>query len=188
MLEKGLDFAPIQRKINEPELRQDFADFFRRMHTKSFFINEPTPQFSTMNKFPPNSTRKPPKAHRKLEFFVSQLKNEIFKFLFENLRHSNPSKEEWETIGALADDLTIVIEKADKDSCVVVWNRTDYLLEAEKKLNDTSTYKNIEFKEKLLTDLVESSHKMFLGLNAKVLFGQKKSFNTILMISKSQLI
>ena len=27
VLEKGLYFAPIQRKINEPELRQDFADF-----------------------------------------------------------------------------------------------------------------------------------------------------------------
>ena len=27
VLEKGLDFAPIQRKINEPELRQDFAEF-----------------------------------------------------------------------------------------------------------------------------------------------------------------
>ena len=26
VLEKGLDFAPIQRKINEPELRSDFGD------------------------------------------------------------------------------------------------------------------------------------------------------------------
>ena len=24
LLEKGLDFAPIQRKVNKPELRQDF--------------------------------------------------------------------------------------------------------------------------------------------------------------------
>ena len=37
ILEKGLDFAPIQRKINEPELRQDFAEFCRRMRTKWFF-------------------------------------------------------------------------------------------------------------------------------------------------------
>ena len=26
VLEKGLDFAPIQKKINEPELRRDFQD------------------------------------------------------------------------------------------------------------------------------------------------------------------
>ena len=31
VLEKDLNFAPIQRKINEPELRQDFADFCRLM-------------------------------------------------------------------------------------------------------------------------------------------------------------
>ena len=36
VLEKGLDFAPIQRKINQPELRQDFAEFCGRMGTKWF--------------------------------------------------------------------------------------------------------------------------------------------------------
>ena len=33
-LEKGLDFAPIQRKTNEPELRSDFWEFCRRMRIK----------------------------------------------------------------------------------------------------------------------------------------------------------
>ena len=31
VLEKGFDFASIQRKLNEPELRRDFKDFCRRM-------------------------------------------------------------------------------------------------------------------------------------------------------------
>ena len=34
VLEKGLDFAPIQRKINEPESKKDFAGFCRRMRSK----------------------------------------------------------------------------------------------------------------------------------------------------------
>ena len=34
VLEKGLDFPPKQRKVNEPELRQDFSEFCRRMRTK----------------------------------------------------------------------------------------------------------------------------------------------------------
>ena len=29
VLEKGLDFAPIQKKVNKPELRQDFENFCR---------------------------------------------------------------------------------------------------------------------------------------------------------------
>ena len=31
ILEKGLDYALIQTKINEPELRRDFEDFARRI-------------------------------------------------------------------------------------------------------------------------------------------------------------
>ena len=34
VFEKGLDFGPIQRKINDPELKQDFNDFRRRMRLK----------------------------------------------------------------------------------------------------------------------------------------------------------
>ena len=46
ILEKGLDSAPIQNKINEPELRTDFEKFCRRMRTKWHFGNEPSPEFS----------------------------------------------------------------------------------------------------------------------------------------------
>ena len=42
VLEKGLDFAPIQRNVNEPELRQDFENFCRRMKIKWHFRNEPS--------------------------------------------------------------------------------------------------------------------------------------------------
>ena len=31
VFEKGLDFAPIQNKLSEPELRKDFKKFCRRM-------------------------------------------------------------------------------------------------------------------------------------------------------------
>ena len=41
-------------------------------------------------------------------------------------------KLEWEAIRSLAGDRCIVIKKADKGSCVVVFNRLDYLMEAEK--------------------------------------------------------
>ena len=81
------------------------------------------------------------------EVFLSQVEKESFKLPFENLRHSNTSKEEWEATRTLADDRTIFIKKANKGSCVVAWDGMDYLLEAEKQLNDISTYKSIEFKK-----------------------------------------
>ena len=45
VLEKGLDYAPIQKKINAPELRKDFSEFFRCIRNKWDFRNEPTSHF-----------------------------------------------------------------------------------------------------------------------------------------------
>ena len=75
---------------------------------------------------------------------------------------------------ALADDYIIVIKRADKGSCVVVWNRMNYLLEAEKQLSDTNVYESVDFKEKLLKDLVESSSNIILNLKRKGLISQKE--------------
>ena len=40
VLEKGIDYAPIQSKINEPELRNDFEEFCRRMHLQVIYDND----------------------------------------------------------------------------------------------------------------------------------------------------
>ena len=101
-------------------------------YVRSAFSETNTPQFSEMRAFSPKSTRKPPKGHPNLRVFLSRLENEILKFSFENLRHSNTSKEEWEAIRTLVRDRTIVMKKADKGLYVVVWDRTGYVLEAEK--------------------------------------------------------
>ena len=58
VIEKGLDFAPIQNIINEPELRSDFEEFALRMRTKWHFRNEATPFFSGSPAFRPKSTMK----------------------------------------------------------------------------------------------------------------------------------
>ena len=55
VLEKGLDFARIQRKVNKLELRQDFESFCRRMRTKWHFRNEPSYNFSERAAFSPKS-------------------------------------------------------------------------------------------------------------------------------------
>lgn len=37
---------------------------------------------------------------------------------------------------SLAYDFSMIIKKADKGSCVVVWDRSDCIVEAEKQLRD----------------------------------------------------
>ena len=62
---------------------------------------------------------------------------------------------------SLADDRDIVIKKADKASRVVVWDRSDHVMEAEEQLIDTKVYKNISDRKDLISKLTEKSNKIF---------------------------
>ena len=50
---------------------------------------------------------------------------------------------------------------------MVVWDRNDYIAEAENQLNNKSVYKNVIFKEKILQDLAETSTNIFKSLRGK---------------------
>ena len=154
VLGKGLDYAPIQRKMNEPELIHDFNDFCRRMRLKWHFRDEPN-TFSETPAFRPKSTWVPPKGHPCLKVFLSQVEAELFKLSGSSIRYSNMSKDEWDAIRSLADDRRIVIKRADKGSCVVIWDRKDYLLEAEKQLKNKNVYRDVEYNVNVLKDLAE---------------------------------
>ena len=77
ILERGLDYSPIQNKITEPGLRRDFEDFARRMRLTWYFRNEPTSSFSESPSFTPKSSWKPPKDNPSLELFLSQIGKEL---------------------------------------------------------------------------------------------------------------
>ena len=144
VLGKGLGFSPTPSFINEGDLKRDFADFSRKMRCKWYFRNDIRENFSETPAFRTKSTWKPPQGHPELEKFLSQIEADIFSLLPSNTTQYNLSKEEWLAMRGLA-DRSIVIKPADKGSCVVVWDRTDYLLEAEKDLSNSSTYKEVKF-------------------------------------------
>ena len=143
VLEKGLYFAPIQRKVNEPELRKDFENFCRRMKIIWHFRNEPSDSFSERPAFSSKSSWKPLLGHPNFEVFLSQVENELFETSNEPTRYSNLLQEECRAIITLADDRSIAIKKADKGSCIVVWDRAGYLREAEKQFSDKNVYQKV---------------------------------------------
>ena len=59
------------------------------------------------------------------------------------LSYYNLTKEELLVLKSLRDDTSIIIKEADKVSGVVVWDREDYLKEAEKQLDDKETYEEL---------------------------------------------
>ena len=61
----------------------------------------------------------------------------------------------------------MVIKRAGRGSSVVVWDRIGYEKGAEKQLSDENVYKKVEFKEKILTNLVETSNYLFKNVKTK---------------------
>ena len=136
------------------------------MRTKWNFGNEPSQDLSIVPALTHKSSSKPPLGYPNLEVFLSQAESKPFKKTQDSLRYSNLSQEEWRAVRPLADDRSIVIKKADKGSCVVVWDRWDYIKEAEKQLGDSAIYKEINYNKKILSQLVDSSNKYFKKLNS----------------------
>ena len=120
------------------------------------------------------SSWKPPLGHPNLEVLLSQVENELFEITKEPTRYSNLLQEEWRAIRTLADDRSIVIKKADKGSCIVIWYRSDYLREAEKQLLDKNVYQEVQFKKQMLSNLVDTSNKFFRGLKTKGYIAEKE--------------
>ena len=106
--------------------------------------------------------------------FLSQLENKLFEITKETTRYSNLSQEEWRAIRTLADDRFIVIKKAHKGYCIVVWDRADYLREAEKQLSDKKVYQEVQFKKQMLSNLVDTSDSFFRGLKTKGFIAEKE--------------
>ena len=75
---------------------------------------------------------------------------------------------------SLAEDQNIIAKPADKGSCVVVWNRGDYLAEADKQLKDDETYKSSSFKYADLIKLGEKSNSIFQSLRKRKLVTEEK--------------
>ena len=48
-----------------------------------------------------------------------------------------------------------------------MWDREDYIAEAERQLRDVTVNKDVNFKEKMLQDLAETSNKLFRNLKNK---------------------
>ena len=176
VLEKGLVFSPVQRSFNEPELLKDFEEFARKMHIKWNFRNEPSEGFSDTPAFCPKSSWKPPPGHPGLESFLSQIEKDIFENLVNGSTpiNSNMTKKEWDALKGLADDRSIVIKKVDKGSCEVVWCSDDYIKEAENQLKHNTVYKDVNFKETMLSDLVDKSNKFFKILHSRKCITEKE--------------
>ena len=110
-----------------------------------------------------------------VELILSKMEHELFSFLPGKPQSYNLTKEKWQALKYLKEGRSIIIKPADKGSCVVVWDREDYLAEGYKQLNDESIYVDIKHStDKTLSDLIEKSNKFFKRLNRKKIISEKE--------------
>ena len=113
----------MENKINEPEFRRDFEQFWRRMRIKWHLRNKSTQDFGKKPAFLPKSSVDPPSGHSNVKGFLSQIEEELFQIPDRSLPNSSLTKDGWEAVRPLADDRSFIINEADKVSCILVWDR-----------------------------------------------------------------
>ena len=75
--------------------------------------------------------------------YLSRLEEEILS-LDEKISYPNLTKGGRNALYLLHDDPSIIIKEADKGSAVVVWDRDDYLREANSQLSDKDVYREVK--------------------------------------------
>ena len=140
LLSKGLKFIPTPSSINKARLKLDLEKFGRKLRLKWHFRNNRA-EFGT-DPFIPKSSFNPRKGGDvAIEIYLSGLEDRLMEIAnsFEP-SFNNLTREERSALHKLQNDKSIVIKEADKGSSVVVWDREDYLREAESQLNDREVY------------------------------------------------
>ena len=66
------------------------------------------------------------------------------------------------------------MKPADKGSSILVWDRLDYLVKAEKQLHDSNSHEEVKLSEKAQGKLVEKSNSMFEGFKKKTVITEKE--------------
>ena len=76
---------------------------------------------------------------------------------------------------SLQNDRSVVIKPADKGSAVVVWDRTDFLKDAERQLSDEKTYEEVRITEEDQAELVGKSNNLFSNLRRKNMIAENEN-------------
>ncbi len=175
VLSKGLGFCPTPSKINKYELEQDLGEFARTMRCRWFFRNSTQTEDTEYSKFRVKSDWEPPQTHLSptMETYFRLVDRDILKIDEREQNFPNLTEGEREALQNLAQDRSVIIKSADKGSGVVVWDRSDYLSEAEKQLADSKTYQRVPHDLRTIVNLGQQSNRYFKKLFDKKLISKK---------------
>ncbi len=152
LLSKGLNFIPTPRRDHPSKILQDYLLFDRRLriHYAYFKDNDPdqtpsssqptpsTSQFRSNPLKPSTGWTPQPGADMYLDSYRHLTQESLLKELQKESKITkyNLTLKERRAIKELNSNDAIVIRPADKGGAIVILNKTDYLAEGERQLND----------------------------------------------------
>ena len=108
--------------------------FGRMLRLKWHFRNENKDIHRDM--FKPKSKFNPRNKNAAIELYLNSLEEKLMKVEVPKDKFNNLTNSERKALYDLKSDKSIMIKSADKGSLVVVWDREDYIKQAEKQLGD----------------------------------------------------
>ena len=149
LLSKGLTFCPKPPRLDRFQLKQDFAQFSRRLRLKEYFYNssDDSEDEGDYTPFRRRSVWSPPvNRDVALEAYIKQVAQTVDKELHQGpkkFRCDNLSREERQALVSLRTRTDIVIKKADKGSATVIMSRNRYIAEVMKHLENEQHYRKL---------------------------------------------
>lgn len=86
----------------------------------------------------------PTKPFHVIETFIRAANSDIGKAPVKAVPRDNLTWSEQKALNDLQQIDNIIIIKANKGGAVVIWNTDDYIADANRQLNETSSYKKLE--------------------------------------------
>lgn len=145
LLDKGLSFIPTTniRKKQKETLKGETQEFHRKLKLAAFFEGSDDTEYTP---FMPKSNWEP-KANQipdTITDLIRENNNTINALNPKNHKDKNNlSRGESQALFRLAKNKHIIIKPADKGSAIVIMDRTQYIHEAHRQLNNTTHYKKL---------------------------------------------
>ena len=172
VLGNGLKFCPTPMMVDHGNLKISLDNFMRICSLRLFFSDmETEPYIEHQAPFSHKDLKLPsrfnPHMPSNLEHVYYLILNDLLSFRPERRRYrkSNLTSSQETALRNLSLNENIIIKKADKGSNVVILNKSDYIQECQRQLNDMKFYLKLDedltpkFKKKvdtLVTEMFEN--------------------------------
>ena len=143
LLNKNLNFCPRPNKYSKQSLNKDLLKFYRSIKLRAHFGS--TKNNSNEPRLKSNSNWLPDKLPSCVETFITATNHDTKSSKTKKLPCDNLTKSEREALLNLQKRNDIIITKADKGVAVVILDIKDYIDEANRQLNDTNNYEQLDF-------------------------------------------